>query len=164
VNNAIKSIVECCEELLLVPSLPRRGFVYFLIDGEEIVYVGRTTNVEQRVALHLNDVDKRVDVKVFNRVLWREVPLADYGIYENALIRALRPKYNRRAGAWVGRDNEALAFFGLTLLDDEKANAREFAASVHEARPHAAGENHWARRRKARALRESRVRAFVEAA
>lgn len=104
----------------------RPAIVYCLVDNGEIVYVGQTVNIEQRIALHLNKNLKREEPKAFDRAFWFEVPAADLDVYEHALIRALRPRYNQRAGVHLGRDNEVLAALGLPLLDDEYENAKAF--------------------------------------
>ena len=61
--------------------------IYFLFDGDEIVYIGRSRNVMKRISAHLND-------KYFDSyaVFWvgksRSVEI------EAAMIGLYRPKYN----------------------------------------------------------------------
>lgn len=112
----------------------KSGAIYCLVDGNEIVYVGQTTNVEQRIALHINENLKRSVPKKFDRAFWFGVSLDDLDTYEHALIRALSPRYNLRAGVHLGKDNEVLAALGLPLLADEYANAKAFRLRVYKPR------------------------------
>jgi hypothetical protein len=61
--------------------------IYLLWDGNEIVYVGRTTNLFSRATNH--QVDKQ-----FDRIQFVKMPRDRQDIYEMELIKELRPKYN----------------------------------------------------------------------
>jgi len=119
--NALATIREQCT-LAEAPS-PVRAFVYFIVSGERIVYVGQTNNVGARMALH------RSSAMPIDEVYWREVPVGDVLRYEGALIRALLPILCRRAPRYVGGDNAVLEEFGLPVHDDE-ADAVARAARV----------------------------------
>lgn len=124
-------------ELRLNESRRIRAFVYFLISGGEIVYIGETTNIEARIEHHLSrtsEHNRRRGFKEFDRAFYLEVPSAEALAYEGALIRALRPRYNGRAGRHRGRDNEILISLGLTPHVDERANARDYARSRYRPR------------------------------
>jgi len=64
-------------------------YVYFLVDGDEVVYVGQSTNIMGRVASHEANPDK-----VFDRVFYIEVDRSSLGHVERKYIRELKPKYN----------------------------------------------------------------------
>lgn len=120
-----------CAEIPLRTVDDRHVGIYLLIDRGEVVYVGQSCNVIARVRLHEADVDAAGALaKVFDRAIWFAVDRSDLLVYEGALIRALRPRYNRRAPAYRGRDNAVLAELGLPLLADEIANEVEFRARV----------------------------------
>ena len=75
---------------------PQQG-IYLLFDGNEIVYVGRSVHVRQRVESHR-------DSKQFDSYAMVPVPEIEQTWVEKALIQALQPKYNRAllqpGGAW----------------------------------------------------------------
>lgn len=116
---------------LLRPDL--RAFVYFLSHGDEVVYVGQTSDVMERVRLHLQD-ERVSGPKAFDRVFFLEVDALDLDAYEGALIRALNPRYCQRAPKDVGRDEEVLALFGLER-DETGAFAARSTALYREAHP-----------------------------
>jgi hypothetical protein len=62
--------------------------VYFLCDGNEVVYVGQAKCVAVRVPQHVNR-------KTFDRVYFMRVPEWDLDLVETKFIVALSPKYNR---------------------------------------------------------------------
>lgn len=68
--------------------LHREG-VYFLIDGGEIVYVGRSDNIADRIGAHV--AAKRM---VFDRVLTVPANGLDQERLEQRYIAAFTPKYN----------------------------------------------------------------------
>lgn len=66
------------------------GYVYFLVDGQQVVYVGQTTNLAARVRDHLRDG------KQYRRVLFVSVAREQMDSVELHWITKLDPKYNRR--------------------------------------------------------------------
>lgn len=105
--------------------------VYFLIADETIVYVGQSCSVLGRIQLHELEADSdSATAKVFTRATWIAIPVGLLNAYEGALIRALRPRYNRRAPAYLGGDNAILLGLGLAAHDDEAANARSWLEHV----------------------------------
>jgi hypothetical protein len=148
VTSPLDIIASQCRPLDLGPRV-RTGAVYFLVSGDEIVYVGQTLNVEQRIAWHVEQskiptiVDDKTKhewpnhrCKVFDRAFALDVPEARLRPIENVLIRRLWPRYNRRATNHVGDDNQILASMGLPIHDDEYANAAAFARHVYTPRFH----------------------------
>ena len=77
--------------------------VYFLIEGDEIVYVGQSKNVLARMAGH---ADKR-----FSRV--KMIPTSVEGLlsFETRMIEALQPRYNRarNPGRWHPASKEGVS-------------------------------------------------------
>jgi excinuclease UvrABC nuclease subunit len=63
--------------------------VYFLVQNDEIVYVGQTLNINSRIEHHLED-------KKFNRVFYLSMSKRGLDEAETVFIQALKPKYNRR--------------------------------------------------------------------
>jgi hypothetical protein len=61
--------------------------VYFLFDGDEIVYVGQSVNVLNRVTSHFYD-------KKFDKVALLRVPEKDLLAIESIYIKKFLPKYN----------------------------------------------------------------------
>lgn len=99
---------------------PRPTGVYLLILDGIVVYVGQSTDVEMRIALHLKE-----DTKVFDRAIWIELDRSELDAYEGALIRVFDPRYSYGAPVDIGRDDEVLAKLGLTTDEDAR---RSFAA------------------------------------
>ncbi len=120
---------------------PRFVGVYLLLKGEEIVYVGQSTDVEMRLLAHrssrVRSADRRRWIRLsFDRAIWLPLSAEDLSAYEGALIRALTPKYNRTAPVHRGRDNEILSILGLAQHVDEAANAERFSrTSDQRSRP-----------------------------
>ena len=65
--------------------------VYFLINDNEVVYVGQSKNVIVRVAGHADD-----KFKVFNKVCVLSCGPANLDVLESAFIHKFRPRYNRQ--------------------------------------------------------------------
>lgn len=115
------------------PDPPRFVGIYLLVDGEEIVYVGQSTNVIQRVSAHKanrNHHHERWRTK-WDRAFWMPVANDDLDDYEGALIRRLTPRYNTSAPGSGLRDAEICAQFDLPPCD--LARLAEFRARRHEA-------------------------------
>jgi hypothetical protein len=62
--------------------------LYFLCEGDRVVYVGRTCQLTFRVGEHL------CMNKAFDRVFWMPVATVDIGAAEVAFIKLLEPKLN----------------------------------------------------------------------
>lgn len=124
---------------------PRFGAVYLLVLRGEVMYVGQTTDLDTRIAWHAEqaamptkerdeEIVANYHCKPFDRALAMRLRVEDLDLYEGALIRALWPRYNRRAPIHSGRDNAVLAALGLAPHDDEKANARAWSKSIYTPR------------------------------
>ena len=74
----------------LLRQYKKANFVYFIMDRQNIAYVGSTTNISARISQHKKD-------KVFNHVL-----LIKYDTHENmyfaekAIISSFKPVRNKR--------------------------------------------------------------------
>ncbi len=60
--------------------------VYFLVTDDEVVYVGQSVNLNQRLSMHAD--------KQFETVFYMPVPERDLLEIEGRFIRLLKPKYN----------------------------------------------------------------------
>ena len=80
--------------------------IYFLMDGNTIVYVGQSIDVASRVLSHIRDPQKR-----FDRACWFPVAKEELNDVEEALIALLKPEQNRRGINNHGDDSLAL-FYG----------------------------------------------------
>jgi|TARA_R100000501_G_C2618252_1_gene111740 hypothetical protein len=68
------------------------GYIYFLVDHEEVVYVGQTIGiVGNRVESHRKDRSY-----VFDTAFYITVKLADLDATERHYIKMTKPKYNIR--------------------------------------------------------------------
>ena len=65
-----------------------KNSVYFLFDGDELVYVGKSTNLFARIGTHVAEGFKK-----FDRFEFYETD--DQDRMEEFFIRLLRPKYNK---------------------------------------------------------------------
>lgn len=70
--------------------------VYFLCDGEDVVYVGKSTSVYERVRNHIRDNEKGGDsAKTFERWFYIRIPPERLDAAEQAWIAFLQPRYNK---------------------------------------------------------------------
>lgn len=67
----------------------RRGGVYFLFDGEDLVYVGKSIDVVARINTHRKN-------KVFTTWAFIELHVFDQGPIEEMAIHRFKPKYNKQ--------------------------------------------------------------------
>jgi hypothetical protein len=67
----------------------RRSGIYFLCDGNELLYIGQSVSVSSRISTHHHEGK-------FNRVIFMAWPPDDLNDVEGALIRALKPPLNGR--------------------------------------------------------------------
>lgn len=65
-----------------------KGYVYFLLVNEKIIYVGKTTKLYQRIQTHKKD-------KFFNKVYYINVRLSIMGEIEKYYIRLIKPRHNK---------------------------------------------------------------------
>jgi hypothetical protein len=63
------------------------GFIYFLLRGRSIVYVGRTISLDARMQRHFSHYH-------IDRAFYVEVPVSKMNEIESALIRTIKPKMN----------------------------------------------------------------------
>lgn len=92
----------------------RTGSVYVLISNDEIIYVGQTTHLQQRLWMHRVGT-KQAPAKQFDRAFAIDVAIEDLDAYEGALIRRFNPPLSWTAPADESRDAEVLAAMGLAL-------------------------------------------------
>jgi hypothetical protein len=75
--------------------------VYFLLRGDEVVYVGQTVCLGSRLGGH------RVDGRLFDRVFYVPVANDDLDEVETAMIARLQPKLNASPGPAASRNRKA---------------------------------------------------------
>lgn len=77
----------------------KRGGVYFLYSGDELLYIGRSINVKQRVLNHLvgsGDAIPKQSVSDISHVRGFYVfDINDQEIYESYAIKTLKPRFNK---------------------------------------------------------------------
>ncbi|MGZ3770040.1 MAG: GIY-YIG nuclease family protein [Bdellovibrio sp.] len=78
------------------------SYVYFLLNQEVVVYVGKSDSLLSRIGQHQRDKD-------FDTIKYIPVIQEDQGHLENALIKALRPKLNSQSLVKVLLPQEAEA-------------------------------------------------------
>jgi hypothetical protein len=91
--------------------------VYFLLDGNEVVYVGQAVNVYSRIGQH---TEKR-----FDRYAFVPCPVDALDILESLYIHLLRPRFNG-----VQKNGQYYAPISLTELFDLASNARRLATAA----------------------------------
>jgi hypothetical protein len=69
---------------------PQLCGIYFLVQGDEVVYVGQSVNLHSRISSHIADGHKQ-----FDRVFFRRAAPAELNPLEARFIRVLRPKLNK---------------------------------------------------------------------
>ena len=90
INSAVSQVSSFgpIEEVAIPPQLCG---VYFLFRQNEIVYIGQSINVIQRIGAHVTERKKR-----FDRVLYLPCPQGLLDFYERELIFQFKPRYNRQ--------------------------------------------------------------------
>lgn len=83
-----RSIAEL-DTLLHLPLAWTASGVYFLCEGDEVVYVGRSLSVLHRIAEHI-----KASVKEFSHVFFLPCAIAELDEIEQRWIKTLNPKYN----------------------------------------------------------------------
>lgn len=109
------SVVERCVAVDIRARRARRSAIYFLVEIGEVVYVGRSDDVDKRIEWHV-----AYSTMDFDRVLWLPVAEEDLAAYEAALIRFLRPRYNRRCARDSSRDAAILTELGFVVADETR--------------------------------------------
>lgn len=117
--NPLKALSSWLREIPVPEPRPTHTGVYFLISRGTVVYVGQSLDVERRMIAHWSSTRSRNRVvrRRFDRALFIPLAVEDLNAYEGALIRALRPKYNRVATTRGARDEEVLAVLGIPPND-----------------------------------------------
>ncbi len=92
--------------------------IYFLVKNNEVVYVGKSTYLMQRVLTH--QVNRQKD---FDEVFWLSVPQEELGETEKAFIRLLRPRYNLVGHAGIPyRDKEIIAQLEIPIFPEKNSD------------------------------------------
>lgn len=110
----IEPHVHLANEGIPTPLLPLEGKlyfvnsalligVYFLVESDEVVYVGQSVNTTSRIRSHLSENQKR-----FDRSFMMPVPETELDAIEGAFIRALKPKYNSSHGLGAPACDESI--------------------------------------------------------
>ena len=68
---------------------PFKPAVYFLMSADEIVYIGKTTSLPNRISAHLTE-----SVKCFDEILYIDLLESQLDEVEQKLIKYYKPKYN----------------------------------------------------------------------
>lgn len=134
---------------------PRQRYsgVYFLIDDDEIVYVGKSVDIVARLFGHgrsQSGKHRKRRIKKFDRSAWIAAPVELIGALEAAFIRRLAPRYNTKHGVKTSHlDEQLLAPYNLPPVDPGRLAALEKRRGYALFRPMRMA--HMARRRKAAA-------------
>ena len=76
-------------QLQQIPHYNYRPGIYFLCDGNDVVYVGQSVNPAARISAHISDRYKK-----FDRVYLLPVPQSELDDVEAMFINSLKPKLN----------------------------------------------------------------------
>lgn len=93
-NESTENALELIQEMKIdVHSRSHiKGHIYFLFDGDEVVYIGRTTYGIDRVYRHRTEAG---GYKEFDSVTMLECELRELEEMERKWIRRLKPRYNK---------------------------------------------------------------------
>jgi hypothetical protein len=94
-SDAPESILRLDGLLHVDPAQLRCPGIYFICDGDEVVYVGQSVSVPARVMSHIHE-SRRPTGKTFDpsRIFYLRVPEGELLRVESEFIGRLRPKYN----------------------------------------------------------------------
>jgi hypothetical protein len=104
-SDAPESISRLTGLLHVDPAHMRCPGVYFLCDGDEVVYVGQSVSVPVRVMSHIHE-SRRPTGKTFDpsRIFYLSVPEGELLRVESEFIRRLRPRHNDETRRLPGRE------------------------------------------------------------
>lgn len=74
-------------EISTLIKVPKGFFIYFLFNGDSLVYIGKSTSLLTRIGTHTTD-------KAFDSVKYISVEKEEQDKLELALIKTFKPKYN----------------------------------------------------------------------
>jgi hypothetical protein len=74
--------------LLQELNIVRESAIYFLLEGDSVVYVGQSKDISGIVRRHKD--------KVFDRIVYRPCLIEELNDYEQPCIVYFRPKYNKQ--------------------------------------------------------------------
>ena len=80
--------------------------IYFLFDGDEIVYVGRSITIMSRIETHSTTDCKITNCKVWDSFSYISCPESYQGVAEALFIAAFQPKYNSECKKLVAAKQE----------------------------------------------------------
>lgn len=83
--------------------------VYFLFDGDELVYIGQSKDIQNRVQTHMDEGVKKFDSFSY---IYLELPV-DRDVIERGLINEYLPKYNN--DSLTKKLKEEMRLFCLTF-------------------------------------------------
>ncbi|WP_412102525.1 GIY-YIG nuclease family protein [Paenibacillus alvei] len=96
-NNCRNARSQCYEALSGIWW--KRGGVYFLYAGEELLYIGRSINVKQRTLDHLMGSGGAIPKQLAGSITYVRgfyaYDVNDQEIYESYAIKTLKPKLNK---------------------------------------------------------------------
>ena len=104
-----ESLVPMVGKLREFQGDPHGPCVYFLIDNDDVVYVGQSRSLASRIETHQKN-------KIFNRSVYLPCPEENLNDVESSLIRKLRPKYNlsQVSGALLDVHKNSLNKIGMS--------------------------------------------------
>lgn len=97
-----------------------KNAVYFLINDNEVVYVGKTSNGLKRIMQH--------NKKTFNKYSFFECDKEKLDFYEDYYIMEYQPKYNKRYNCYRISINSAYSKLSNIITND--MNIFEFARYI----------------------------------
>jgi len=80
---------EAFKELIPSSYKDNNSYVYHLLDGDDVVYVGQTVNIKNRIITHMGS-------KIFTSVVLVDCNGKDANLIETDYIAELKPKYNKK--------------------------------------------------------------------
>jgi DNA polymerase-3 subunit epsilon len=129
-------------KLRLTSSLPRTPGVYLFVDGRgEVLYIGKATNLRQRVRSYFSSDDRRKIGALLRETQGiRHVPCAttlEAAVTEVRLIHEHQPRYNRVAKRWRSYTYVKLtmdeAFPRLTVVRTPRADGGVYVGPLRSA-------------------------------
>lgn len=86
--------------------------IYFLLNNDEVIYIGKGINIYNRIKFHIKDENK-----IFNKIKYKKCNAEELNFLENYYILKYQPKKNIMPSTEIKSLNVAISFLIKQKID-----------------------------------------------